>query len=140
VANTSSSHAQLKSADFDFGDGSTAENVTPASDSTVSVTHEYDQAKSYDVQATVNFTVTGQNGEKSVKSVQCTCHVQVTPKPTPAAPTKPTKPTKPAPKQPQAPQQLPNTGAGDVLGLFGAASLIGGIGYRIFLSRRFLRG
>jgi uncharacterized repeat protein (TIGR01451 family)/LPXTG-motif cell wall-anchored protein len=42
-------------------------------------------------------------------------------------------------KTPTTPSQLPNTGAGNVIGMFAGASIAGGIGYRLFLSRRLAR-
>lgn len=43
------------------------------------------------------------------------------------------------PTTPVTPTQLPNTGAGNVLGLFAGATVAGSIGYRLFLSRRLAR-
>lgn len=49
----------------------------------------------------------------------------------PSTPTTPTSST--------TPSQLPNTGAGNVLGLFAGAAVAGFVGYRLYLSRRLAR-
>jgi PKD domain len=67
----------LKSADFDFGDGTMNSNVSPASSSTVVDNHTYAAAGTYNITATVHFNTPG--GEKSVN-----CATSVTFAPTPA--------------------------------------------------------
>jgi len=63
-------------------------------------------------------------------TIRARVHVPTTPTPPTQTPT-PTTPT-PTPAKPKA---LPNTGAGDVLGIFTGASAVGGVGH-YFTSRR----
>jgi len=153
TANTSSKNATLSGADFDFGDGTTSQNVTPGTDANiVSVDHTYQNAGDYTTKATVHFQVTGENGDKTIKSVNC--EVQISTKVCSTNPNLPPnspecQPCKynnklphdsPKCKAKPVAKVLPNTGAGDVIGLFAGASLVGFVGYRFYLSRRFLRG
>ena len=149
-ANTSSQNAKLTGADFDFGDGTNAPNVAPASANQVSVDHTYKKPGDYSVQATVHFEITDEKGQKSVKSVNC--QVQINSKVCSTNPNLPPnspecQPCKYDHKLPadskkcvKPVKQLVNTGPGDILGLFAGASLVGFLGYRFYLSRRFLRG
>jgi uncharacterized repeat protein (TIGR01451 family) len=54
----------------------------------------------------------------------------------PETPEVPEKPTPEVPEQPEAPTALPNVGAGDVLGIFAAATLAGAAAHRWFIGRR----
>lgn len=117
----------LQSADFDFGDGNASSNVKPTNDNTVVEDHAYEQGGDYTIKALVNFdTVDG------VKSVACTAHVSPA-SPPPAAP-----PVTPASTKPK-PVQLPNTGAGGVLGLFAVTTVAGVAAYRIMATRKLSR-
>lgn len=151
-ANTSSTNATLSGADFDFGDGMDSQNVTPGKNgNVVSVDHTYTKAGDYTVKATVHFDVKGDDGQKTVKSANCEAKINtkvcsVNPNLPPNSPQcKVCKynhklPADSAKCAKPAATVLPNTGAGDILGLFAGASLVGFAAYRLYLSRRFLRG
>ena len=140
TANTTANNATLKSADFDFGDGMTAPGIGPVANApaTATVQHTYAKAGTYQVKATVHFAAaaaaqqTTQNGTQVQAGVavvkDATCATTVTinaPAPvTPAA----------TPPQPTAP--LPNAGPAGVAGIFGGASAIGALGYRLRLRRK----
>lgn len=68
----------LKSADFDFGDGSSAKGVKPASDSTVVTNHTFAKTGTFTIVATVHF-----NTPNGVTNENCQTHVgfQATPAP-----------------------------------------------------------
>ncbi len=73
--------ATLKNASFDFGDGNTANNVSPSGNSTVSVNHTFakpSKTTTYTINATVNF-----NTADGVKSENCQAQVTLTPPPAP---------------------------------------------------------
>lgn len=53
-------------------------------------------------------------------------------------PTTPTPPVTP-PTTPTPPTALPNTGAGDVVGIFGAVAVVSALAHRLFLSRKLSR-
>jgi hypothetical protein len=152
-ANTSATNATLTGADFDFGDGTTSQNVTPGTNATVaSVDHTYADAGEYTAKATVHFQAKGDDSDQAVKSA--TCEVKISTKVCSTNPNLPPnspecQPCKynnklphdsPKCKAKPVAKVLPNTGAGDVIGLFAGASLVGFVGYRFYLSRRFLRG
>lgn len=146
--------ATLQSASFNFGDNTKASNVQPASATSVVANHTYAKAASYTITATVNF-----NTAQGVKSVSCATKVNITPEACLINPSVPKdspacKPCQynnqlPAgsaacvapvtPETPAPPTVLPNTGVGNVIGLFGAATFAGIIGHRLFLSRRLVR-
>lgn len=112
---TASDGSKLGSTDLNWGDGSavlTTNNVTGQ-------THQYAKDGTYTVSLS-NFKISG----KTV-AISGNCAQTVTF----------TTPTVP----PTTPPVLPNTGAGDVIGLFGVASVLGALGYRVFLSRRLSR-
>jgi hypothetical protein len=139
-------------ADFDFGDGTTAPNVAPGSDANVvSVDHTYATPGNYTIKAAVHFEITDENGQKTVKSVDCEAQIntevcKVNPNLPPSSPQ--CQPCKYNPELPKDSPKcakpvatvLPDTGAGDVLGIFAGASLVGFAAYRFYLSRKFLRG
>lgn len=110
----------FKSADFDFGDGTTTNAVVPTDANTASATHAYAKEGSYTTKVTVNF-----NTADGVKSDTCQTSIDtgITPPPTP----------------PETPQVLPATGAGGVAGLFLGTSVLAGLGFRRFQMRN-LRG
>lgn len=133
-ANTSSQNATLTSADFDFGDGMTAPDVAPTSATMVSTDHTFAKPGNFTIQATVHFQVTDQSGQTSVKSVNCSTQVN-----TQVCPTNANLPLHSPQCVAPVKKQLPNTGAGGVIGLFIGTSILGFAAYRYYLTRRFLR-
>lgn len=152
VATKQGNGAVLKDANFNFGDGTTANGVGPASDSTVVTDHTYAQDGTYNISATVDFdTFDG------LKSVTCTTSITISPQMCAINPSVPANspectpcqfnnqiPANSAACQPPVtatppPSNLPNTGAGGVVGMFLGSTLIAGIGYRLFLMRRLTR-
>jgi hypothetical protein len=131
--------AQLQSIIYNFGDNTTA--TAPSGQTTMS--HTYAQSGTYMVSATLNFT-----GSQTVAPSTCQAPISITappPTPTPApAPVTPsssvTTTSTPAPAA-AAPvsTQLANTGPGDMVGIFIVSTLVGTIGYRIFLGRSLSR-
>lgn len=121
---TATNGASLKTITYDFGDNSTPymtnNFTTPAQ-------HTYAQNGTYNVTASLLFSVNGQ--DQVVKSDVCAKPVSFT---TPATPTAPSTPTAPG-----QPQQLVNTGPGAVFALFAGASVAGAIAHRFVLNRRF---
>jgi hypothetical protein len=105
----------LTSADLNWGDGSTVLTTNKVTGQT----HQYAKDGTYNISLS-NFKVDG----KTV-TVSGTCAKSVT-FTTPIVP-------------PTTPPVLPNTGAGNVIGLFGVVSVLGALGYRVFLSRRLSR-
>ncbi len=73
-----------------------------------------------------NNTTASDTATVSVNANSAKCQ-PVTPPVTPTTPTTPTG-------------QLPNTGAGDVIGIFTAVTIAGAVAHRLFLGRRFTRG
>jgi uncharacterized repeat protein (TIGR01451 family) len=110
--------ASLKFVTYNFGDGS--DNFM--TDKTTA-DHTYAKDGTFVTRATLTFSVNGQ--DKVVDSDKCAVPVTLTSTP---------------PKTPETPQtpakELPNTGAGDILGLFGATSLIGAILHRLYATRK----
>ncbi|MDO8336082.1 MAG: DUF11 domain-containing protein [Candidatus Saccharibacteria bacterium] len=115
---TAKDGATFNNAVLNWGDNSnelTTNNV-------VGQKHTFAKDGEYTVRATAHFTVNG----KDVTSVgNCTQKVSFN---TPTTPTTTTTPT-----------ELPNTGAGEVIGLFAAVTAAGAIAHR-FMSRRTVRG
>jgi hypothetical protein len=126
-ANASMTNARLIKADFDFGDGSTMNGVTPvdATSNTVSTNHTYAEAKSYTAKATLYFEATnGADAQGKATSVTCQATFAIT---KPAVLSSVTTPP---------PAELPKTGAAGLVGLFGGASVLGTLGYRWQASRK----
>jgi uncharacterized repeat protein (TIGR01451 family)/LPXTG-motif cell wall-anchored protein len=93
----------------------------------VGQTHQYaSYGTPYTATATAHFTV---NGTPETATNQCTQTLTF------AAPGTPPK----TPATTTTSSQLPNTGAGNVLGLFIGASIVSALGYRLFLARRLAR-
>jgi uncharacterized repeat protein (TIGR01451 family) len=113
---TAKNGAEFKSVVIDFGDGS--DSLT--TDKAVGQTHTYAKDGKYTLTATAHFTA---NGKDVTDTGSCTQTVSFT---TPTVP-----PTTP-------PKQLVNTGAGDVIGLFGLVAVAGAVMHRAF-SRRLSR-
>jgi uncharacterized repeat protein (TIGR01451 family) len=113
---TAKNGAEFKSVVIDFGDGS--DSLT--TDKAVGQTHTYAKDGKYTLTATAHFTA---NGKDVTDTGSCTQTVSFN---TPTVP-----PTTP-------PKQLVNTGAGDVIGLFGLVAVAGAVMHRAF-SRRLSR-
>jgi hypothetical protein len=136
--------ATFTGADFDFGDNTSTKNVKPSGTS-ATTTHTYAAAGNYTATATLHFNVNG-----SVKNFQCTASLTPTQPPTPEC--KPGVPQGSALCSPcvydssiqstdtehcVAPiTTLPNTGAGDVIAIFGAAAVGGFLIFRQFIYKR----
>lgn len=133
TATTSSTNATLKSADFIYGDGMTSPNVPPttATPTTVTITHDYAKAGTYNVRATVHFVNSDTTQTQTPLNAVCpattvTIAAAVVATVTPPAPVVPVA---------AAPTALPKTGAG-IAGMFGGASVLGTIGYHMRLRRK----
>lgn len=135
--------ATLTSADFTFGDGTTAKNVKPADANTISADHAYAAAGTYSASAVLHFTVDG----KDVTAAACKAVVTPTTPPTPEC--KPGVPvgsplctpcqydtSLPADSPQCIPPALPNTGAGHTIAIFGAVAAGGFLVYRQLLFRK----
>lgn len=114
---TARNGATFKDATIKWGDTATTLTNAP-----VGKTHTYAKDGTYTVSVTTNFTVNGQT--VSVEGANCAKQVTLT---TPGVVT------------PTTPTTLPKTGAGDVIGLFSAVSVAGGLAHRAYASRRFIR-
>jgi hypothetical protein len=138
--------ATFTSADFYFGDGNSKLDVVPITGSkTVSYTYAYATAGSYSAQAVLHFEVSG----KAVTAAACPAMVTATTPPTPEC-----KPGVPAGSPMCTPCQynaslpsnspecvapttsLPNTGAGDTIGIFAAVAIVGFLVYRQVVFRK----
>jgi uncharacterized repeat protein (TIGR01451 family) len=110
--------AKLKMVTYDFGDGS----QPLVTDKT---TADYTYKKDGKFTVTAKLTVTANNKDETVTSASCAQSVDFT---TPAAPAVASAATTGG--------NLPNTGAGDVFGIFAGATLIGFLAHRMFTNRR----
>ena len=116
VAYTAQGGASLKMVTFDWGDGS-----TPLSTSDTTAQYTYAKDGTYTIAAKLVFSVNGQDA--FVQSDNCVKQVSFT------TPTPPVTP----------PGELPNTGAGSVIGIFAGVVVASTLGYRLFLSRKLAR-
>jgi uncharacterized repeat protein (TIGR01451 family)/LPXTG-motif cell wall-anchored protein len=117
VAYTAQNGATFKTVTLDWGDSS-----TPLTTSNTTANYQYAQDGTYTITAKILFSVNGKDtfapeSDKCVKQVSF------------STPTPPTTP----------PNELPNTGAGNIIGIFVGAVVAGTIGYRLFLSRKLAR-
>ncbi len=108
--------ATYKEVRIDWGDGAMSEPAVKA----IGQTHSYKADGTYTIVATAYFNV----NDQTVSAPAGHCQTEVT------FTTPETPPVTP-------PQVLPNTGAGDVIGFFGATTLAGGLLHRFFLRRKF---
>ena len=115
---TASNGATFKNVVIDWGDQSAALTT----DKAVGQAHQYSNVGPYTLAATAHFTA---NGKDVSATNSCTQTVSFT------TPTTPTPPT--------TPPVLPNTGAGNVIGIFAGVVAASTIGYRLFLSRKLAR-
>ncbi|MBA2279161.1 DUF11 domain-containing protein [Candidatus Saccharibacteria bacterium] len=103
-----SGNAKVKTVTYNYGDASTAKVTDKLVDE-----YEYKADGTYKITATVTFTVNG--ADKVVTSDNCAKMVTFT-----------TTPTK----------ELPKTGAGSIVGLFAATSLVGAAAHNVISRRR----
>jgi uncharacterized repeat protein (TIGR01451 family) len=116
---TASDKSTLTSATINWGD-----TTTLGTNTVLGETHQYAKDGTYTISLS-NFKV---DGKSVTVSGNCSQPVTIT---TPGTPTPPTTP--------KTPTVLPNTGAGDVIGIFGAVTVLGAFAHRMFLSRRLAR-
>ncbi len=120
----SASNAQVKNVVINWGDGksTTVEDATKV----VGQSHQYGADGTYNVTATVRFTVEGQADIVS-GGAGTSCSQAVTFK---------SGKVVPPPTTPVGPTTLVNTGPGQVAGIFAAVTAAGTLGYRRMLARR----
>ncbi len=130
--------ATFTSADFSYGDGTSQLGVKPTTATTVTATHTYPKAGSYNIAATLHFMVLG----KAVTAAyNCTASVTPTTPPTPTC--KPGVPvgspectpcaydsSLPSDSTQCVPTELPNTGAGDTIAIFAGVMAAAFLVYR----------
>jgi hypothetical protein len=138
--------ATFSEASFNFGDGHAQSGVQPATGSpdSVTVTHAYTTASTFNATAVLHFNVNG----RDVTAAACPAVVTATTPPTPECkpgipvgsamctpcPTDTSVPANQCPVTP--PPALPNTGAGDTIAVFGAVVVVGFLVYRQFIFRK----
>ena len=141
---TASGGAQLQTVDYDFGDGTTQNGLSPGA--AKNIEHTYAKVGNYKTVATLHFTIDG-----TVKDAKCEVSISTSPEMCPLNPTLPKNDERcapcPIPGKEQYPKdspycvtppvaELPKTGPMDfVLGGLGASSIIA-TGYYWFMSRR----
>lgn len=123
-ATASAKDTQITSYVFKFGDGES--QTVNTSDETAEVTHTYARG---DMDFTATVTVNSEDVQ-NVTSVNCQVTVPAQPQPEEC------KPGVPVGSPECEPEELPETGAGSVIGFFGATSLAGGLIHRLILRRR----
>ncbi len=116
---TAEGGATFKDVVYNFGDSSTPLTTTNTTDAM----HTYSADGEYTVSATVRFTVDGQM--KEATSDACVAKVKFS--------------TPERPEQPEGPSELPNTGAGSIVGIFTATTAAGAIAHKYVWARRFGR-
>lgn len=104
----------FENATINFGDG-TDELLT---NNVVDVPHTYDELGTYVVTAVVNFTHEDETFQRGGEACKASVNFSTTPTP-------------PTPRPP-----LPNTGAGEVVGLFAAVTTAGAIAHKYVFTRR----
>lgn len=108
---------------FTFGDGQT-QTITTGASTTISSSHTYTLPAGASTAAyTANVTVTGPLGTFPNNPNDKTCSAPITLSSTPTPPVTP-------------PTQLVNTGAGNVVGIFAATSIIGALFYHFVVRRK----
>lgn len=121
VSYTGTNGASLKMVTYNWGDQS-----EPYVTDKTSADHQYTADGTYSVSVRLLFDVKGAD-KYAADNANCVKTVTFT------------SPTEPGTTEPTPPQVLPNTGAGSVIGIFGVASVLGALGYRLFLGRKFSR-
>ncbi|HEX3568837.1 MAG TPA: PKD domain-containing protein [Candidatus Saccharimonadales bacterium] len=148
--------ATLQSADFVFDQNDktqVANGVTPNAQGVITVDHTYAKAGTYQITTAVHFNVNGKT--QTVQSNKCVATVSPTMPPQPCQPggtpapgspecsPQPCQPGgTPAPGSPECSTPstpLPNTGAGNVIGLFAGTTIVAAVAHRLFRSRRLAR-
>ena len=144
VVKATAQHATITSYSVDFGDSTAAYTGADAA-----VNHTYAKAGNYTVKASVTATANGKTitktseactGKVTIEQPMCTVpgkenlpanspECKETPE-TPETPTTPTTPTT------TTPTTLPNTGAGDVIGLFAGVAIAAAAAHRLLAGRR----
>jgi len=118
---TAQNGAKFKTITLDWGDGS-----TPLTTNKTTAAYQYAKDGTYTVTAKVLFSV---NGSDKYAPDNAACVKQVTfTTPTPPV----TPPTTP-------PSELPNTGAGNVIGIFAGVVTVSALSYRLLLGRKLAR-
>ncbi|HSX07424.1 MAG TPA: PKD domain-containing protein [Candidatus Saccharimonadales bacterium] len=157
---TAGNGASLVGADFDFGDGNKQTGAKPGTGNdalTIVTNHTYAKAGTYNVTPTLHFT-TPTGDQTVVGTGACVGKVSPTLPPQPCQPggtpapgsaecsPKPCTPGgTPAPGSAQCTPvtppatTLPNTGAGNVIGLFAGTSILGTAAHFVFQKRRLAR-
>ena len=139
VAYTATNGATLKMVTYNFGD-----NTAPLSTDKTTTTHTYAADGTYTVNATLTFSVSGAD-KTGVTSQSCSQKVTFTSHECkPGVDKECTTPcvydnNLPADSDKCLPPELPNTGAGSVIGIFAGVVTAATIGYRLFLSRKLAR-
>lgn len=116
VAYTARDGAKLKTVTYDFGDGK-----EPLTTDKTTVPYTYDKDGTYTVSTSLLMTVNGKD-QTVTNDAACSKAVAVTTTPTPSAPS-------------ANPGALPDTGPGEVVGLFAAAAIAGTLFHRRYLTR-----
>ncbi len=106
--------AKLKSVNYNFGDG-----TTPLITDKTTVDHTYTNDGSHTVRVSLTFDVGGQVQTATSDACATTVSTDI---PTPPKAT---------------PQVLPNTGAGDVMGIFAGTSIVGAFVHRFILGHKY---
>jgi len=114
---TAKNGATLKTVTYNWGDGS-----TPLMTDKTTANYTYQKDGNFTVTATLLVSVNGK--DQTVTGAACS---------------KPVTFGGTTPSTPVTPSALPNTGAGDVIAIFAAATAFGTLAYRLFLNRRFAR-
>ena len=120
---SASGGATFKDAVIDWGDKSTPLTTN----SVVGKSHRYEKDGDYVVTATARFTVNGKV-VTAAENIQCRKAVSFKPNVPPTTTTPPTSTTK-----------LPDTGAGEVMGIFAATTAAGALAHKFVWTRRFAR-
>jgi|GEM_PF-4142220 len=128
TAAATASNTAITSYVFNFGDGN-SQTVT-TSQSTASTTHGFADNSAYNVQVMVNGAA-----QHNVTSANCKVNVTTTKQVAECKPGVPEGSAECNP-QPAQPSNLPNTGAGDVVGFFGLAVVAGGLLHHFFVRRK----
>ena len=121
VKYTAKDGAVLKTVTYNWGD-----NTTPFMTDKTTASHTYAADGTYTVNVRLLFGVNGASAY-AADSVNCVKKVTFTPDQPPVV----------TPDTPATPTVLPNTGAGNIVGIFAAVAVIGTILHRLFLSRKF---
>jgi len=111
---TATGGASLNSVNFNWGDGSASTTT-----SQTSASHTYNQDGTFTIKSILTFNVGG--GDKNIATDTCSKTVSFT--------------TPTTPQTPPTGGELPNTGPGNVVGLFAGVSAIAGAGH-YFVARR----